>query len=71
MTDCTWVNGGAGPAPAAEELCGRIGIIDRGRLVIVGTLDDLRARAGSNDGSSPSLETVFLDILHAGGDGRA
>ena len=55
----------------AEELCGRIGIIDRGRLVIVGTLDDLRARAGSNDGSSPSLETVFLDILHAGGDGRA
>src|SRR5881397_3471869 len=50
----------------AEELCGRIGIIDRGRLVILGTLDELRARAGADDGraiSSASLEEVFLGIL--------
>ena len=58
----------------AEELCGRIGIIDRGRLVILGTLDELRARAGPDDdraGAPASLEAVFLDILGAGGDGRA
>ena len=58
----------------AEELCGRIGIIDRGRLVILGTLDELRARAGPDDGRAgapASLEAVFLDILGAGGDGRA
>jgi len=57
-----------------EELCGRIGIIDRGRLVILGTLDELRARAGPDDGRAgapASLEAVFLDILGAGGDGRA
>jgi len=51
----------------AEEVCGRIGIIDRGRLVALGSLDDLRARArtaagGERDGRT--LEDVFLDILH-------
>src|SRR5438093_632519 len=46
----------------AEELCGRIGIIDRGRLVAVGTLADLRARARPDDGAA-SLETVFFDVL--------
>jgi len=58
----------------AEELCGRIGIIDGGRLVVVGTLDELRARAGADDGraiSSASLEEVFLGILGAGGNGPA
>ena len=30
----------------AEELCTRIGVLDRGRLVALGTLDELRARAG-------------------------
>jgi len=58
----------------AEELCGRIGIIDDGRLVVVGTLDELRARAEADDGrasSSASLEEVFLGILGAGGNGRA
>ena len=58
----------------AEELCGRIGIIDRGRLVVLGTLDELRSRASADDGRAgppASLEAVFLDILGAGGDGRA
>jgi ABC-2 type transport system ATP-binding protein len=49
----------------AEELCGRIGIIDRGRLVALGTLDELRARTGSSNGDAASLEAVFLDILGA------
>lgn len=48
----------------AEELCGRIGILDRGRLVALGSLDELRAHAG-NGHDAPSLETVFLDILGA------
>ena len=51
----------------AEELCGRIGIIDRGRLVAVGTLADLRARARPDDGGA-SLETVFFDVLGAARD---
>jgi len=50
----------------AEELCGRIGIIDRGRLVALGSLAELRARAQREDGAgAASLETVFLDILRA------
>jgi ABC-2 type transport system ATP-binding protein len=52
----------------AEEVCGRIGIIDRGRLVALGSLDDLRARARSAagaEGQGRTLEDVFLDILHA------
>jgi len=56
----------------AEELCGRIGILDRGRLVALGTLAELRARAVTPTGAeagngqrAPSLEAVFLDILGA------
>jgi ABC-2 type transport system ATP-binding protein len=30
----------------AEELCSRIGVLDRGRLVALGSLEELRARAG-------------------------
>ncbi len=48
----------------AEELCGRIGILDRGRLVALGSMQELRAHAG-NGHDAPSLETVFLDILGA------
>jgi len=46
----------------AEELCGGIAIIDRGRLIALGTLDDLRARRNGGHGDA-SLERVFLDIL--------
>lgn len=52
----------------AEEVCGRIGIVDRGRLVALGSLDDLRARAKTAAGAERerrTLEDVFLDILHA------
>jgi len=48
----------------AEELCHRIGIIDRGRLVALGTLDELRVQADAVD-ETASLEAVFLDILGA------
>ena len=49
----------------AEELCSRIGIIDRGRLVALGTLAELRERAVPGANGAASLETVFLDILAA------
>ncbi len=42
----------------AQELAHRIGIIDKGRLVALGSLDELRSRSGS-DGP---LEDVFLRL---------
>jgi ABC-2 type transport system ATP-binding protein len=45
----------------AEEVCDRIAIITHGRLVALGTLEELRARASEGD-----LEAVFLKIV---GDG--
>ncbi len=42
----------------AQELADRIGIVDRGRLVICGSLDALRSSAALNG----SLEEVFLKI---------
>jgi len=47
----------------AEELCDRIGIIQRGKLLAEGTVNDLRELAGQED---PRLESVFLHLT--GGD---
>lgn len=44
----------------AERMAERIGIIQSGRLLAEGTLDELRARAGS-DGQT--LEDVFLELV--------
>lgn len=55
----------------AEDVSSRIAIVDRGRLVALGTLDELRARAHAAGGNgraampSSSLEDVFLGILGA------
>ena len=43
----------------AERMADRIGIIQRGRLIAEGTLDELRTRAGERDGT---LEDVFLEL---------
>ncbi|MFX0102637.1 MAG: ABC transporter ATP-binding protein [Candidatus Hodarchaeota archaeon] len=45
----------------ASELCTRIGIINKGKLVIEGTLDELRAYVNS---SGEQLENVFLKITN-------
>lgn len=45
----------------AERLADRIGIIAHGRLLAEGTLDELRARAGDDGGST--LEDVFLQLV--------
>jgi len=44
----------------AEETCDRIGIIHQGRLIAVGTVDELRRQAGGHSGSR--LEAIFLKL---------
>ena len=44
----------------AERLVDRIGIIRSGVLIVDGTLDELRAKAGSG---TSSLEEVFLNLI--------
>jgi ABC-2 type transport system ATP-binding protein len=49
----------------AEELADRIGILDDGRLVALGTLDELQSRAALRPETAPldaSLESVFLRL---------
>jgi ABC-2 type transport system ATP-binding protein len=45
----------------AEQLCTRIGIIDHGKVVAIGTLDQLRSKT---DGTGSSLEDVFLKLTN-------
>src|SRR5262245_58323749 len=52
----------------AEELCDRIGVLDHGRLVALGSLAELRVRAargGETAGAAASLEAVFLQLTNA------
>ena len=42
----------------AEKLCDRIGIIDKGNLIFVGTLEDMRNELKQN----ASLEDLFMEI---------
>lgn len=44
----------------AERMARRIGVIDQGRLIAEGTLEELRERSG-RDGSN--LEDIFLDLV--------
>ncbi|NOZ82738.1 MAG: ABC transporter ATP-binding protein [Euryarchaeota archaeon] len=50
----------------AEELCHRVGILHRGRLVAVGTPEELKAGLEERGFDSPTLEDVF--VWHTGGD---
>jgi ABC-2 type transport system ATP-binding protein len=44
----------------AERMAERIGVIDKGRLIAEGTLEELRHQAGR---AGSSLEDVFLDLV--------
>ena len=51
----------------AERVCDRVGILDKGRLVAVGTMDALRAQARSD--AETTLEDLFLQLT--GGESTA
>lgn len=44
----------------AERMAEQIGILNRGRLIAAGTLDELRAESGDEGGT---LESVFLELI--------
>jgi ABC-2 type transport system ATP-binding protein len=46
----------------AERICDRVGIINRGRLVAQGTMDELRKMAAGQD----TLERIFLELTEEG-----
>jgi ABC-2 type transport system ATP-binding protein len=52
----------------AEEICHRVGIIQKGRLIASGTMTDLYRRSNSKDSS---LEDVFLELTQADVDTKA
>ena len=43
----------------AEEICQRIGIIQKGRLIACGTMTEIHRQASGNNGN---LESVFLEL---------
>ena len=47
-----------------ERLCTRVGIINQGKLVAEGTLQELRARA-SGEEKDATLEDIFLNVIGA------
>lgn len=47
----------------AQELCHRIAIIDKGEVIALGTLEELKAKAG---GMATQLEAIFLKLTAAG-----
>lgn len=44
----------------AEKMCDRIGIINKGKLISEGTMDELRRKAGANE--RETLENLFLQL---------
>lgn len=50
----------------AEELADRVGIIQRGRLLALGTVEEIRAQAGGAAGES--LEELFLELTGGGAE---
>lgn len=47
----------------AESLCDRIAIMDGGKLIAIGTVDELKALVTARDGiANPSMEDVFIAL---------
>jgi len=51
----------------AEEICHRIGIIQKGRLIACGTMADIHRQASRGNGLNGNLESVFLELTHEAG----
>jgi ABC-2 type transport system ATP-binding protein len=50
----------------AERMCDRIGIINQGRLIAVGTMDELRGLDKTAESGETSLEDIFLGLTGGG-----
>ncbi len=55
----------------AGKLCDRVGILHRGKLIVVGRPDDLRREAGGEDFEDAFFRTVARALSTNGGDGGA
>jgi ABC-2 type transport system ATP-binding protein len=44
----------------ADRLCDRLAILDRGRLVVEGTPDELKAKVQAEHGLPPTMDSVFM-----------
>ena len=44
----------------AEKICDRVGIIDHGKLLFVGTIDEMQKHFSNNK----SLEEMFLELTN-------
>jgi len=53
-----------------ERLCSHVAIINKGRLVAQGSLEELRAGIRSEEGKTTTLEEIFLSIVGQGGAER-
>jgi ABC-2 type transport system ATP-binding protein len=53
-----------------ERLCSHVAIIDKGRLVAQGSLEELRAGVPGEAGGKTTLEEIFLSIVGQGGAQR-
>ena len=43
----------------AEKLCDRIAVINKGKIIFIGTMEELKAKYGDKK----SLEEIFLNII--------
>jgi ABC-2 type transport system ATP-binding protein len=55
----------------AEEIADRVGIVDRGQLKFLGTLDELRAAVSTEDASLENLYLNFMGKAPRGGEPAA
>jgi len=46
-----------------ERLCSHVAIINQGRLVAQGSLEELRAGVPGDEGAKVTLEQIFLSIV--------
>lgn len=53
-----------------ERLCSHVAIINKGKLVAQGSLEELRAGVPSAEGKTTTLEEIFLSIVGQSGAGR-
>jgi ABC-2 type transport system ATP-binding protein len=53
-----------------ERLCSHVAIINKGRLVAQGSLEELRSGVPSAEGRTTTLEEIFLSIVGQGGAER-